>query len=265
MKYVKFEVKMKNYNISFIGAGRITKIMLEALKRKDVVSEKIIVYDIEEKQTNLLKEQYPEILIAKSLIECTDAEYIFIALHPPKIKETLELIKEKLSDNKVLIGLAPKIKIKDFYEILGNKTKIVRTIPNAPSIINQGYNPLVISTNLTEDEKNKFLEFMAVFGEAPIVDEEKLEAYAIVTAMGPTYFQFQIDTLKSLGVSFGLTETDAQIGITKMLIGAVNSLFSDIDKNIVMDLVAVRPIKDSEQLIKDIYNEKLNEVFNRIK
>ncbi|MFH0735824.1 MAG: NAD(P)-binding domain-containing protein [bacterium] len=256
---------MKNYSVSFIGAGRITKIMLEGLKRKGITLENIIVYDIEKNQVKLLKENYPNIQIAQDLSECVTAEYIFIALHPPKIKEVLSVIKEGLNNNQIIIALAPKIKIKDFFEILGDDTKIVRTIPNAPSIINEGYNPISFSANLLADEKIKILEFMKIFGEAPEVEEAKLEAYAIVTAMGPTYFQFQIEKLKELGISFGLDEIEAQKGIKNMLIGAVNTLFSDIDKSTVMDLVAVKPIMESEQLIKDIYNKKLNEIFEKIR
>ncbi len=45
---------------------------------------------------------------------------------------------------------------------------------------------------------------LAPLGECPEVEERHLEAYAIVTAMGPTYFWPQLYELRALAESFGL-------------------------------------------------------------
>ncbi|KUK00885.1 MAG: Pyrroline-5-carboxylate reductase, partial [Methanobacteriaceae archaeon 41_258] len=61
---------------------------------------------------------------------------------------------------------------------------MARIIPNAPSIINKGHNPITFSNDMTKKEKMKLLEILEPLGEFPEVEEEKLEAYAVITAMG---------------------------------------------------------------------------------
>ncbi len=77
-------------------------------------------------------------------------------------------------------------------------------IPNAPSIINEGYNPVAFHPALAGTDKESLLALFKILGDCPEVDEEKLESYAILTAMGPTYLWFQLYELHSLGRQFGL-------------------------------------------------------------
>ena len=45
--------------------------------------------------------------------------------------------------------------------------------------------------------------------------EDKLEAYAILTAMGPTYFWFQWQELLQIGLSFGLDALEIETGLAE--------------------------------------------------
>jgi len=98
------------------------------------------------------------------------------------------------------------------------------------------------------------------------VDEEKLEAYAIITAMGPTYLWFQLFELFELGKSFGLTDKQAWKGIKKMLKGAVETVDeSGLTPEEVMDLVPVRPLGEDEAMIRDAYRTKLTGLYQKLK
>ena len=83
--------------------------------------------------------------------------------------------------------------------------------------------------------------------------EDKLEAYAIVTAMGPTYLWFQLYLLQEFGRSFGLTETEVKDGVSKMVVGTVKTMEAGLSPAEVMDLVPVKPLGDEEENIKGLY------------
>jgi len=85
----------------------------------------------------------------------------------------------------ILISLAPKIAISKISERLEGFNKIVRMIPNACSIVNHGYNPVAFSTSLDESERKYLMKILAILGDCPEVDEDKLEAYAILAAWAP--------------------------------------------------------------------------------
>jgi pyrroline-5-carboxylate reductase len=97
------------------------------------------------------------------------------------------------------------------------------------------------------------------------VEEEKLEAYAILAAMGPTYFWFQWDELRRLGESFGLTKEETERGILQMVDGAVKTLFeSGLTVAEVMDLVPAKPLSEEEPAIRRIFETKLNAIHRKL-
>ncbi|BAW31668.1 MAG TPA: NAD(P)-binding domain-containing protein [Methanothermobacter sp.] len=249
--------------IAFIGGGRIVRILLEGLKRADKLPENISVYDKDEKALEKLK-KFP-VKTGTDNKKAAEAEIIFLAVHPPNIGSVLQEIKESLKRDTIIVSLAPKVTIKQIRDQTRSK-KIVRIIPNAPSIINKGYNPITFSKSIKTKEKEKLLEILEPLGEFPEVDENKLEAYAVITAMGPTYFWFQFIELEKLAKSFGMDADEAKKAIEKMVKGAVDVLYhSQLKRDEILDLIPVKPLGESEAEIKSIYKNKLDAIFKQLK
>lgn len=249
--------------IAFIGGGRIVRIILDGLKRADSLPENISVYDKDEKALKRL-ERFP-ISTGTDNRKAADADIIFLAVHPPIIRSVLQEIKGSLKDDSIIVSLAPKVTIKQIRDQTGSQ-KVARIIPNAPSIINKGYNPITFSKSIKRKEKEKLLEILEPLGEFPEVDEDKLEAYAVITAMGPTYFWFQLIELEKLAKSFGMDTDEAKKAIEKMVKGAVDVLYhSQLKRDEILDLIPVKPLGESEAEIKSIYKNKLNAIFKQLK
>lgn len=258
---------MTQNTFGFIGGGRVTRFLLEGLKRAGRMPERVVVSDVNEEVLNKLKKYFPQIesVLNDNTIPASQ-DIVFLAIHPPAIIKVLEEIRAHIKPDAILISLAPKLTIAKLTEGLGGFQKIVRLIPNAPSFVNRGYNPLTFSPSLSEVERKKLIEVLSVLGECPEVEEEKLEAYAILTAMGPTYFWFQLYELIEIGKSFGLSGEEIKKGLEAMIIGAVKTMVeSGLPPEEVMDLVPVKPLGDKEQEIRNIYRTKLEGLFRNLK
>ena len=97
------------------------------------------------------------------------------------------------------------------------------------------------------------------------VPEEKLESYAIMSAMLPTYFWFQWKELADIGVKTGLTEEEAKNSIHETIIASLNLMFkSGLKTTEVMDLIPVKPIGEHETQIAEIYKTKLIGLFEKL-
>lgn len=252
--------------LGFVGGGRITKIFLTGFKKAGISIDNTIVSDKNNDVLNALKNEFPEIETVNDNKIAASQDIVFISLHPPVMGDVLNEIKSNLKSNTTVISLAPKIKMAQISEILGDFQNIVRMIPNAPSIVNEGYNPVVFSSKMDETYKKELIRIFQVLGDCPEVDESKLEAYALVTAIGPTYFWFQLDELQKLGKSFGLTEEELQKGIVNMINGATKTFFhSELTPEEVMDLIPVKPLENDEEDIRTAYQLKLKTVFDRLK
>lgn len=258
---------MFNKTWGFIGGGRVTKIFLEGFKRSGNFPSKVIVSDNNIEVLEKLKKSYPSIeIIPNNNTAPAKADLVFLGLHPPVIGAFLNEAQNCLAPNSILISLAPKFTIAKLSEGLGGFNRIVRMNPNAPSIVNKGYNPVSFSHAISISEREELLKMFKLLGECPVVDESKIEGYAIITAMGSTYFWFQLQELKKIAESFGFESDEAECGIKHMINGAVDTLFgSGIPSEEVMNLVPVKPIAENEEQIKEMYRSKLIPLYNKIK
>ncbi len=229
--------------------------------------ENVVVSDISADVLDRLKARYRGIRTAQCDNNSPAAQdLVFAALHPPAMAGCLGEIKACLKPDAILISLAPKLTAARLAGMLGGFDRIVRMIPNAASIIGEGFNPIWFSGSLGGKEKLEISALMESLGKCPQVDESKLEAYAILTAMGPTYFWFQLRELQTIAESFGLSRDEAQIGTSAMVAGAEGTLFrSGLAAEEVMDLIPVKPLGEEEGNIKAAYHARLEGLYARLK
>jgi pyrroline-5-carboxylate reductase len=144
-------------------------------------------------------------------------------------------------------------------------SKIARLIPNATSVINEGYNPVCLSVGFSEAEKTEILALLGILGKTFEVPEHKLEAYAIISAMAPTYFWFQWKNLSDIGTEIGLTRDESDQAVYQTLLSALNTLFgSGLTNPDVFDLIPVKPIGDNETEIMNIFDQKLKGLYHKL-
>ena len=253
-------------SIGFIGGGRVTKIFLQAFANKHAEFKSISVYDTNSGVLAALKNQFPKILTVDSAQSVAKQDIVFIALHPPVIIETLEKIRNDVSPATMVISLAPKITIEKITAKLNGVKMVARVIPNATSFINQGYNPVCFSGELPKPDKQDLLKLLGLLGHTFEVVENKLEGFAIMSAMLPTYFWFQWNELQTIGSHIGLNEEECKDSIQGTIIAAMNLMFrSGLTATQVIDLIPVKPISEYESQITEIYNTKLIGLFEKIK
>jgi pyrroline-5-carboxylate reductase len=258
---------MKGKTVGFIGGGRVARIVLGGLNKAGQMPATIIASDTNPDVLTKLQSGFPEVqTVLNDNREAAAQDLVFLGLHPPAIAGCLADIKSCLKPDAILISLAPKLPIAKLAQALGGFDRIARLIPNAASIIGQGYNPIFFSQALNRQEKEELHLFLNALGKSPEVAEDKLEAYAIITAMGPTYLWFQWQELHNLAQAFGIGSADAKTGIAEMVVGAANTLFeSGMTPQEVMDLVPVKPLGEEETIIKAMYESKLRPLYEKLK
>lgn len=257
---------MKLQSFVFIGGGRITRLLLQALKQKNTLPEKVLVADPDEKMRTRIKAIDAALIqCVKQNIDVLNVDIKFLAVHPPIVKEIAAEISGKIAANTLVMSFIPVISIEKLSVMLGGVKKLMRMIPNAPSIMHKGYNPVAYSNNITTDEKQQLQNLFSNWGEAPEVDKQKLESFAIVTAMVPSYFWFQWLKLQELGKQFGISDSEVIKAMPAMLHGATETLFeSNLLPNNVLDLIPVCLLRDDELAIQNIFNNKLTELYAKL-
>jgi pyrroline-5-carboxylate reductase len=256
---------MELESLGFIGGGRITGIVLQALANMQIGLSSVQVCDTNPEVLKALQKKFPKIQTTGSCELAAKQEIVFIALHPPVIMETLDQIKNSVSDKTQVVSFAPKISIGKMAAKLATKN-IARMIPNATSYINEGYNPVAFSVEYSSGGKHYLLEMLKIMGKTFEVEESKLEAYAMISAMLPTYFWFQWKEMQNLGLQMGLDELETKETVHQTLLAAIDLFFNpDLSYNEVIDLIPVKPIGEHEAQISEIYQSKLMGLFQKLK
>jgi pyrroline-5-carboxylate reductase len=253
--------------VGFIGGGRVVRIILGGWRRAGVFPPEVIVSEPGVDAAEKLKSCFPEARITADLPGLLgQVKHVFVAVHPPAVPDALTALAGKLRPDSMVVSLAPKVSIARLASLLGGFERIVRTIPNAASLVGAGYNPVAFGAALREAEKEQVLALLRPLGACPMVLEAHLEAYAVLTAMGPTYFWFQFQELQELGRSFGLPATDVDAGLAGMVKGSAQTFFeSGCSPEEVMDLVPVRPLQDEETTIRAAYRTCLSSLYQKLK
>jgi pyrroline-5-carboxylate reductase len=270
MKCVLIEPQTRTFmtdkTIGFIGGGRITRIFLEGWTRAHTLPASITVSDPNAETLTKLKTRFPAIRTTPENVHAAAGDVVFLAVHPPVMVDATAGIKGALKPNALVVSLAPKFTFAKLSGLLGGFARLARVIPNAPSVVNFGFDPVAFAPVLSAAEKAQITDLLAPLGECPEVAEEKLEAYAVLTAMAPTFFWFQLQALREAASSFGLSETEIAPALKRMVCGSARILLeSGLTPAEVMDLIPVKPLADLEPQVTEMYRTRLPALFEKIK
>ncbi|MEO0107764.1 MAG: NAD(P)-binding domain-containing protein [candidate division WOR-3 bacterium] len=258
--------RMKLSSIGFIGGGRVTSIILEGWRAAGKLPEQIVVSDTAPEVLNRLKARFPGVETTVDNRHPANQDFVFIALHPPKVRSELPLVRDALKPEALVISLAPVLRSSALVRLLGGFERLARVIPNAPSAIGKGFNPTAFAPQLGRPERDAVSRLLDPLGVHPEVDEERLEAYAILTGMGPTYYWFQWQALRELGRDFGLTPSEVDQSLRQMIHGAADLLLaSGRPPDEVMGMVPLRPLSEIEAQVLAAYYEKLSSLHGKLK
>jgi pyrroline-5-carboxylate reductase len=253
-------------SIGFIGGGRVTRIFLAGWMRAGKLPARIVVADPSADALAKLRETCPSVETSADPAVAAAQDVVFLATHPPVLADAAGKAAAALQPTAILVSLAPRFTLARLSGLLGGFARIARSNPNAPSVVGAGMNPLVFGAALTDADRETVRSLFAPLGECPEVEESKIEAYAVFTAMGPTYLWFQMQALRELAVSFGLSPAEADAGLKRMVCGAARTLVdSGLSPAEVMDLVPVKPLAEMQPAVLEFYHTRIPALHQKIK
>jgi pyrroline-5-carboxylate reductase len=257
---------MNNKTIGFIGGGRIARIFIDGWTRAKKLPARIIISDPSAESLAKLKGRFPSIATATNNAQAAAQDIVFLAVHPPVMADTVAAIKGALKPDALVVSLAPKFTLAKLTELLAGFARLARVIPNAPSVVNSGFNPVAFAPALSSEDKVELTDLLTPLGECPEVAEETLQTYALFTARGPTYFWFQFYELRRFAETSGLTTEEAQRGLEAMVAGALKTMTSaGLGREEVMDLIPVKAPGELEAQATEVFRKQLPSILEQMK
>ena len=253
--------------VGYIGGGRIPRIVLGGWRRAGCWPARVVVSDVDASPLESLRLAFPELVVSQGDNQApAGMEVVLLAVHPPVMRTVLAEIRGRIPAESLVVSLAPKLTITDITAALGGFSRLARLIPNAPSIVGAGFNPVSFGPTLPARDRQALRDLMAPLGAMPEVAEPDLESYAVLTGMGPTYLWFQLYELLAIAEGFGLEKPAAAAALHAMVDGTLRTMIqSGLAPVDLMDLVPVKPLSEDEQLFKSAYRSRLKAVLDKIR
>lgn len=253
--------------ISFIGVGAMGSAVLERLIDVSFISkDSVLACDIDQNRLDEIKRKFN----VGTSIDNRDAarfgDAVILAVPPKQTRQVLEEIKDSLSEDKVLVSLAALVSIRVIEETLKLHVGVTRVMPNIPSLVGEGFNVFSFGRYMSSEGKKWVRSFLKTLGEYREVEEEKMENYTILSAMGPTYFLPFVDTLIKFGVDQGLSYEEARTAVSSTLRGTAE-LVSKVDKPVedLKNMIGTQPLKAREQELRSMMETELNRICRQLK
>jgi len=212
--------------IGCIGTGNMGSAIIIRLSKSQKHYD-LSAYDIDGTKLKALSEKH-EINTAdseKSLVENSDI--IILAVKPDSIETVLYSIKGSINSDQIFISIAAGIKIKKIEQILGESSKIVRVMPNTPSIIGEGIS--VISPNKSIDDKmiKNVEEIFLNIGKVITLPEKLMDAVTGVSGSGPAYVFTFIQAMTDGAVKMGIPRDKALILASQTVLGSAKLIIDN--------------------------------------
>lgn len=206
--------------ILFVGCGKMGSVLLGGFLKKLQSENQVVVVK-------------PNILVPINNIDTNISVISNIRDLSPSFKPDIIIfaVKPQIIDNvifdyikfeeSIFISIIAGKKIDFFSKKLGKDSKIIRTMPNLPSLIGHGITALYGNLNISNKEKTLVNDLFKTVGEiVNLESEDEIDSVTSISGSGPAYVFHFAESLINSGMELGLSEEVSKKLALKTMLGS---------------------------------------------
>lgn len=210
-----------NRKIGFIGCGNMAKAIIGGMIKSGFTSpENIHASNRSYGNLEEMNKKYGIVVSQNNLDVARQCEVLFLAVKPNKYSLVIEEIKEMVPDNALIIMIAAGQTIEQNEQRFGKRMKMVRTMPNTPSLVGEGMTAVSTNDLVTTEEKQVVQNIFESFGKVEFIDEQLMDTASGVSGASPAYGYMFIEALADGAVLQGMPRKQAYTFAAQALLGA---------------------------------------------
>jgi len=212
---------LADLRIGFVGAGNMAEAMIAGVSHAKLIRPaQLVASDIVPSRLDWLKRTYGVETTGSNRDAVAGAQVIVLAVEPQVLDEVLRDIAPVVGPGILIVSVAAGYPIARISRHLNGATRIVRAMPNTPSIIREGVTALAHQSGLSEKDFAIARALFAAIGTVVIVAERSMDVVTGLSGSGPAYVFVMIEALADGGVKMGLPRETAQLLAAQTVAGA---------------------------------------------
>lgn len=211
--------------IGFIGCGNMASAMIGGILKKGIFTkEEIIVSNLTEEGSRRSKEKLGVMTTRENRQVAESAKIVVLAVKPQFYEEVLNDIKDVLTKEHILVGIAPGKTLSWLEEKCAQPLKIVRLMPNTPAQVGEGMTGVCFNERVSEEEKKEICAITDSFGCTEVIPERLMEGLSAVTGCSPAYVFMFLEAMADAAVHQGMPRKQAYRLAAQAVLGSAKML-----------------------------------------
>ncbi|MFV0342827.1 MAG: pyrroline-5-carboxylate reductase [Anaerocolumna sp.] len=212
--------------IGFIGLGNMAAAMIGGILKKGVLTtEDIIGADVFKAAVEKTQSTFHIRIADNNQAVIQESQVIILSVKPQFYETVIHEIKDYMTEDKIIITIAPGKTLAWLSDKFQKPTKLVRCMPNTPALILEGSTGVCHNNLINEKEIGEVIALLNSFSKAILVPENQMDVVVGISGSSPAYVFMFIEAMADQAVAEGMPRNlayefaaQAVLGSAKMVL-----------------------------------------------
>ncbi len=210
---------MKNVRIAVIGAGNIGRILVKRWLIGPADPEQITICDAEPMRARAVADEFGVQPAALEDAAVCSADVIALATSPKSVTEVVRKLAAQLHPGQIIISFAAAVPLARVEALVPQGIHVVRVMPNAPSLVGFGMNPVAYSPSTPAEVRALVDELLACLGETLEVQDTQMNWCVGLSGAAMRSLLPVLEGMIQAGQEAGLPEAEARKIAGQVMLG----------------------------------------------
>ena len=160
-----------------------------------------------------------------------DPAIVLVAVKPQMMGDALPVLKPLGNGSTLFLSVAAGTPIAAYEAVLGDRTPMIRAMPNTPAAVGRGITALIGNEQATEAHMTMAEELLSAVGQVVRLESEsQMDAVTAVSGSGPAYVFHLIETMAAAGEAEGLSPALA-MQLAQATVAGAGALAEEAEEN----------------------------------
>ncbi|MFC3031988.1 pyrroline-5-carboxylate reductase [Pseudoalteromonas fenneropenaei] len=208
--------------IAFIGTGNMSYAIIGGMVKSGFDPKHIIATNRNAEKLAKVAADFGVNTTADNLAAIAAADVVVLSVKPQMMAQLCQSIQDSGIDyqHKLFISVAAGLTVARLREMLAHPVKLVRCMPNTPSLLGKGVSGL-FATDINELERDYVSQVFAATGIVVWLEHEaQINDIIAVTGSSPAYFFLFMETIEAKAIELGFSAEQARQLVQQTALGA---------------------------------------------
>jgi pyrroline-5-carboxylate reductase len=210
---------LRSKRLAIIGAGNIGRIVLERLILSGVPADHLLINDSDESHAQQASRRFGARVCTLTDDALSDVDVFLLSSPPKSIIGVLRELTPHLHEGQVIVSFAAGIPLHRLEAMIPSGVSVVRVMPNAPSLVGQGMNPVSYGASVSAQARTLVQSILRTLGQCIVVDDAQMNLCVGLTGAAMRSLLPALEGLMQAGVEAGFSEKEARQMAARVMLG----------------------------------------------